>query len=120
WAAEPRNSLESQTRANWDAFTDSCAEPFYGSLGPLWAIPTEEFAATRSRLCSWTRQRDRQSGGHFGPVAVGALRERFGDFRIAFVALSVSLALAGTLALLLKSGCSMVSAHVSDNRRGGL
>ncbi len=91
---------------------------FYGSLGPLWAIPTESLPRHVVGSAAGLVNAIGNLGGYFGPVAVGALRERFGDFRIAFVALSVSLALAGTLALLLKSGCSMVSAHVSGNRRG--
>ncbi len=75
---------------------------FYSSLGPLWTIPTECLATKSAGAAAGLVNAVGNLGGYFGPLLVGMLRRRTGDFRAAFFALSVSLLLAGVLAFLLR------------------
>ncbi len=74
----------------------------YSSLGPFWAIPTESLATRSAGVSAGLVNALGALGGFFGPLVVGVLRGRTGDFRMAFVALSASLLLAGMLAFMLK------------------
>ena len=72
----------------------------YAAIAPFWAIPSEllprEFAGSAMGLVNAIGA----LGGYFGPLVVGVLDKRFGDFRFAFIALSAGLLAAAGLSLL--------------------
>lgn len=75
---------------------------FYSSLGPLWAIPTE-FLEEKSRgAAAGLVNALGNLGGYFGPLVVGIMNTRTGNFRAAFATLGGSLVLAGMFALMLR------------------
>jgi sugar phosphate permease len=74
----------------------------YGCLGPLWAIPTEKLRTRSPGVATGLVNAVGNLGGYFGPLLVGVLRTRTGDFRVAFAALSACTATAGILAFLLR------------------
>ena len=69
----------------------------YGALGPFWAIPTETLprAVAGSALGLVTGLGN--LGGYFGPVVVGSLNQRTGNFLYAFALLSGGWFLAAAL-----------------------
>ena len=75
---------------------------FYSALGPLWAIPTECLRKETAGAAAGLVNAIGNLGGFFGPLAVGILNARTGNFRAAFATLGGSLVLAGVLALMLR------------------
>jgi ACS family tartrate transporter-like MFS transporter len=71
-------------------------------MGPLWSIPTENLSRDSAGAGAGLVNAVGNLGGYFGPLLVGALSQRTGDFKLAFGALSGSLMLGGLLTLLLK------------------
>jgi MFS family permease len=72
----------------------------YGMLGPFWAIPTESLPPAVSGSAMGLINALGNLGGYFGPLAVGFIYHRTGDFRYAFAALSFAF-FAGAAATLL-------------------
>jgi MFS family permease len=73
----------------------------YGTLGPFWAIPTETLPRSVSGPAMGLINALGNLGGYFGPLAVGFVYHRTGDFRYAFGLLSLAyLAGAGLTRLL--------------------
>ena len=75
----------------------------YGMLGPFWAIPTETLPRAVSGPAMGLVNALGNLGGFFGPLAVGFVFHRTGDFRYAFALLSLALLSGGAAALLLPS-----------------
>ena len=75
----------------------------YGMLGPFWAIPTENLPRSVSGSAMGMVNALGNLGGYFGPLAVGYVFHRTGDFRYAFALLSVGIFTGAALALLLPS-----------------
>jgi MFS family permease len=59
----------------------------YGTLGPFWAIPTETLPRSISGSAIGLINALGNLGGYFGPLIVGYMYNRTGDFRYAFAAL---------------------------------
>ena len=60
-------------------------------LGPFWAIPTETLPRSVSGSAMGLVNALGNLGGYFGPLAVGFVYHRTGDFRYAFAILSLGL-----------------------------
>jgi MFS family permease len=74
----------------------------YSSLGPLWAIPTENLEEKSRGAAAGLVNALGNLGGYFGPLVVGIMNTRTGNFRAAFATLGGSLVLAGAFALMLR------------------
>lgn len=75
----------------------------YGSLGPFWAIPTENLPRSVSGPAMGLINALGNLGGYFGPLAVGFVYHRTGDFRYAFGLLSLAYLAGAGLTRLLPS-----------------
>jgi MFS family permease len=75
----------------------------YGMLGPFWAIPTETLPRSVSGSAMGLINALGNLGGYFGPLAVGLVFHRTGDFRYAFTLLSLAFLAGATGTLLLPS-----------------
>ena len=73
----------------------------YGILGPFWAIPTETLPRSVSGPVMGLVNALGNLGGYFGPLAVGFVYHRTGDFRYAFAVLSLALLAGAVMALAL-------------------
>jgi MFS family permease len=73
----------------------------YGMLGPYWAIPTETLPRSISGSAMGLINAFGNLGGYFGPLAVGFVYHRTGDFRYAFGLLSLAYLTGSTLTFLL-------------------
>ncbi len=73
----------------------------YGMLGPFWAIPTETLPRSVSGPAMGMVNALGNLGGYFGPLAVGFVFHRTGDFRYAFAVLSLAMILGAVSALSL-------------------
>ncbi len=62
----------------------------YGMLGPFWAIPTENLPRQVAGPAMGLVNALGNLGGYFGPLAVGFIFHRSGDFRYAFAALATA------------------------------
>jgi MFS family permease len=74
----------------------------YGSLGPFWAIPTETLPASVAGSAMGLVNALGNLGGYFGPLVVGYLNQRTGNFLYAFGLLSAGWLLAAALTFLLR------------------
>ncbi len=84
------------------AFVCLAGACFYSCLGPLWSIPTEYLPKETSGASAGLVNAIGNLGGYFGPLLVGALNQRTGNFKVAFGMLSACLLLSGALTLLLR------------------
>jgi MFS family permease len=75
----------------------------YGMLGPFWAIPTETLPRSVSGPAMGMVNALGNLGGYFGPLAVGYVFHRTGDFRYAFALLSLAYLTGAALTFLLPS-----------------
>jgi MFS family permease len=75
----------------------------YGILGPFWAIPTENLPRSVSGPAMGLINALGNLGGYFGPLAVGYVYHRMGDFRYAFGLLGLAYLAGSGLTLLLPS-----------------
>ena len=75
----------------------------YGILGSFWAIPTETLPRSVSGAAMGLVNALGNLGGYFGPLAVGFVFHRTGDFRYAFGLLSLAYLVGSALTLLLPS-----------------
>jgi sugar phosphate permease len=73
----------------------------YGALGPFWAIPTETMPAAVSGTAMGLINALGNLGGYFGPIVVGYLNQRTGNFVLAFGVLGAGLLAGGIVAALL-------------------
>jgi MFS family permease len=73
----------------------------YGILGPFWAIPTETLPRSISGPAMGLVNALGNLGGYFGPLAVGYVYHRMGDFRYAFGLLGLAYLVGAGLTLLL-------------------
>lgn len=87
---------------------------FYSALGPLWAIPTECLRKESAGAAAGLVNALGNLGGYFGPLVVGIMNTRTGNFRGAFAMLGGSLVLAGVFTLLLKLRKPSTSPGTSD------
>ena len=76
----------------------------YGVLGPFWAIPTETLPRSVAGSAMGLINALGNLGGYLGPLAVGYLNQRTGNFLFAFGALSAGFLTASALSLLLAPG----------------
>jgi cyanate permease len=74
----------------------------YGALGPFWAIPTETLPRGVAGSAMGLVNAIGNLGGYFGPLLVGYLNKRTGNFLYAFGALSASLLMGSLLAFFLR------------------
>lgn len=74
----------------------------YGALGPFWAIPTETLSPSVVGSAMGLVNALGNLGGYFGPLAVGYLNQRTGNFMYAFGLLSLGLLAGSGLTLLLR------------------
>ena len=72
----------------------------YGMLGPFWAIPTETLPRSVAGSAMGLINALGNLGGRYGPLLVGYLNQRTGDFLLAFGVLSASFLGASVLSLL--------------------
>ena len=79
----------------------------YGALGPFWAIPTETLPRSVAGSAMGLINALGNLGGYFGPLAVGYLNQRTGNFLFAFGVLSVGFLVGSGLALLLRLPAAM-------------
>jgi nitrate/nitrite transporter NarK len=75
----------------------------YGMLGPFWAIPTETLPRSVSGPAMGLVNALGNLGGYFGPLAVGFVYHRTGDFRYAFALLGLALLAGAATTLFLPS-----------------
>jgi MFS family permease len=75
----------------------------YGMLGSFWAIPTETLPRSVSGPAMGLVNALGNLGGYFGPLAVGFVYHRTGDFRYAFALLSLAFLTGASATLLLPS-----------------
>jgi MFS family permease len=73
----------------------------YGALGPFWAIPTETLPASVAGSAMGLVNALGNLGGYFGPLIVGYLNQRTGNFLYAFGLLSAGFLLAAALPFFL-------------------
>ena len=73
----------------------------YGMLGPFWAIPTETLPRSISGPAMGMVNALGNLGGYFGPLAVGFVYHRTGDFRYGFAFLSLAMLTGGVASLFL-------------------
>jgi MFS family permease len=73
----------------------------YGMLGPFWAIPTETLPRSISGPAMGMVNALGNLGGYFGPLAVGFVFHRTGDFRYGFAVLSLAMLTGGVGSLFL-------------------
>jgi MFS family permease len=74
----------------------------YGALGPFWAIPTETLPRSVSGSAMGLVNALGNLGGYFGPLLVGFLNHRAGNFLEAFGVLSLAYLAGAGLTLLLR------------------
>lgn len=74
----------------------------YGALGPFWAIPTETLPRSVSGAAMGLINALGNLGGYFGPLLVGFLNHRSGNFLEAFGVLSLGYLAGAGLTLLLR------------------
>jgi sugar phosphate permease len=73
----------------------------YAALGPFWAIPTETLPRGVAGSAMGLVNAIGNLGGYFGPLVVGYLNQRTGNFFYGFGILSLGLLVASTLTFLL-------------------
>jgi len=83
----------------------------YGGDGPFWAIPSETLPRRVAGSAMGLINAIGNLGGYFGPLVVGYLNKRFGNFVFGFGALSLALLLGSALALLLPRSKASVAAQ---------
>jgi sugar phosphate permease len=83
----------------------------YAAIAPFWALPPEHLPRQAVGPAVGFINAVASLGGYVGPVAVGALNKRFGDFRYAFAALGGG--------LLVAAGLALVAARSSPQRHCG-
>lgn len=93
------------TNARWPllsfGFLCLAAAGPYSALGPFWAIPTETLPPSVAGSAMGVVNAFGNLGGFFGPLVVGFLYQRTGNFHSAFSVLGLGLLAAGGLSLLL-------------------
>ena len=77
----------------------------YAALGPFWAIPTETLPRSVAGSAMGLVNAIGNLGGYFGPLVVGYLSQRTGNFLYAFGLLSLGLLLSSALTFLLHPAC---------------
>ena len=82
----------------------------YGGHGPFWAIPTETLPRKVAGSAMGLINAIGNLGGYFGPLVVGYLNKRTGNFVFGFGALSLGLLVGSALALLLRPRQSVQTA----------
>jgi len=88
--------------ANWGFIAISLVGAgSYGMLGPFWAIPTETLPRSVSGPAMGMVNALGNLGGYFGPLAVGFVFHRTGDFRYAFAVLGLALLAGAATSLFL-------------------
>jgi MFS family permease len=87
----------------------------YGALGPFWAIPTETLPRGVAGSAMGLVNAVGNLGGFAGPLVVGHLNKRTGNFYYAFGVLAASLLLGSLLALLL--GRTRAAADLKNPKR---
>jgi sugar phosphate permease len=74
----------------------------YGGHGPFWAIPSETLPRRVAGSAMGLINAIGNLGGYFGPLVVGYLNKRTGNFVFGFGALGLALLMGAALALLLR------------------
>jgi sugar phosphate permease len=76
----------------------------FGPLGPFWAIPSETLPEKTAGSAMGLINAVGSLGGYFGPLAVGYLEKKTGNFDLAFSMLAVAMLLGGVMTFLLDPG----------------
>jgi sugar phosphate permease len=74
----------------------------YGAMGPFWTIPTETLPRSVSGSAMGLVNALGNLGGYFGPLAVGYIHQRTGNFVFAFGLLSIGYFLSSVIILCLR------------------
>ena len=82
----------------------------FGTHGPFWAIPTETLPRSVSGAAMGLVNAFGNLGGFFGPVAVGFLNHRTGNFLYGFGLLSLGYLVGASLTLLLRPSRNLKAA----------
>jgi MFS family permease len=75
----------------------------FGALGPFWAIPSETLPRSVSGSAMGLINALGNLGGYFGPVVVGYLQKRTGDFGYGFAALGIGFIVGALLTSLVRT-----------------
>jgi sugar phosphate permease len=76
----------------------------FGPLGPFWAIPSETLPKKTAGSAIGLINAVGSLGGYFGPLAVGYLEKRTGNFHLAFFMLAVAMLLGALMCIFLHPG----------------
>ena len=85
----------------------------FAPLGPFWAIPTETFSRKMAGAVTGLVNAIGNLGGYFGPLLVGYVDKRTGNFRYGFGALAIIMLFGSILALMLKRATRRVNASAA-------
>jgi MFS family permease len=83
----------------------------YAALGPFWAIPTETLPRAVAASAMGMVNAIGNLGGYFGPLMVGYLNQRTGNFLYGFGLLSLGLLVSSMLTFLLHPARAVVRAE---------
>jgi sugar phosphate permease len=81
----------------------------FGPLGPFFAIPFETLPKKTASSAIGLINAVGSLGGYFGPLVVGYLERRTGNFDVAFSVLAIAMLLGAALTFLLEPGRPAVS-----------
>ncbi len=83
----------------------------YGALGPFWAIPTETLPRSVSGSAMGLINALGNLGGYFGPLVVGFLNQRMGNFVYAFGLLSLAYLAGSAMTAYLRPSASTAASR---------
>jgi len=86
----------------------------FGSLGPFWAIPSETLPRSVSGSAMGLINALGNLGGFFGPVVVGYLNKRTGNFIYGFAALGIGFLVAALLTLFVRASPKVPAAVLKE------
>ena len=86
----------------------------FGALGAFWAIPSETLPKSVSGSAMGLINALGNLGGYFGPVVVGYLREKTGNYGYGLAALGVGFLLGALLTMLVSASRKPITASVKE------
>lgn len=82
----------------------------FGALGPFWSIPSETLPKGVAGPAMGLINAVGSLGGYFGPLVVGYLEKRTGNFHLAFAALSIALLVGAAMTVLINASTASKNA----------